>query len=332
MTDKVGIFEHCKKITVDRKEGYCVDDNARALSVCLKVKGKEKEKAQQLIPIYLSFLERANDKHGFHQDLNYNLTWKDTTKVEDGYGRAMVALAETVLLAEKVEQKKSAQSIFDQLASLIPTIKYPRVIAYALVAINNRNKSFKKNSSPKLKKELIVLADRLVMEYQIHSSETWNWYEDIITYENTRLPISLFHAFQVTKDIKYLEVAKKSLDFLIDQTFDRSKNCFSFIGHLGWFPKKGIKSISGQQPVEAGGTVEACCLAYKITGKKTYIDFANKAFEWYSGRNIIGISLIDEESGGIKDGLEPYGINQNEGAESILSYLLAYLALKEMRK
>jgi hypothetical protein len=331
MTDKVGIFEHCVGASINRKEGYCVDDNARALSVCLKVKGKEKEKAQQLIPIYLSFLGWACDKGGFHQDLNPDLTWKDTAKVEDGYGRAIAALAETILLAEKEEQKNTAESIFDRQIALIPLIKHPRVMAYAIIAISNRVKSGIKRKSSDYKKELIFLTDMLIKNYQKYSSGTWKWYENALTYENARLPLSLFYTFQVTKDDKYLVVAKESLDFLIEQTFDRSKDCFSFIGHRGWFPKGGAKSVSGQQPVEAGGTVEACILSYKITGNIRYLDFAKKAFEWYGGRNISCLSLIDEESGGIKDGIEPYGINQNEGAESILSYIQAYLALEETK-
>lgn len=331
MTDKVGIFEHCTHASINRKEGYCVDDNARALSVCLKVKGKEKEKAQLLIPTYLSFLERAYDSGGFHQDLNCDLTWKDTAKVEDGYGRAMAVLAETLLLAEKEEERNKAVSIFDRQITLIPVIKYPRVMAYTIIAISNRIKSSEKYRVPGLKKELIFLADKLIRNYRKNSSKSWKWYEDIMTYENARLPLSLFYAFQATKNTKYLEVAEESLDFLIEQTFDVAKDCFSFIGHRGWFPKGGAKSVSGQQPVEAGGTVEVCSLSYKITGKRKYLDFAKKALEWYGGRNISGLSLIDGESGGIKDGIEPYGINQNEGAESILSYIQAHLALEETK-
>ncbi|MEK7117257.1 MAG: glycosyl transferase, partial [Patescibacteria group bacterium] len=121
ITDHIGIIEHCIFATPNRKEGYCVDDNARALLACLRIDGKEKKTAQQLIPIYLRFLVRALDKKGFHQNLNQGLTWEDDAGVEDGFGRAMVALGETTLSALQGNQKLTAAFIFDQQAFLIPT-------------------------------------------------------------------------------------------------------------------------------------------------------------------------------------------------------------------
>jgi uncharacterized protein YyaL (SSP411 family) len=337
ITDNIGIIEHCVFSTADRKEGYCVDDNARALLACLRVEGYEKETAQQLIPTYLKFLVRARDKKGFHQDLNSDLTWKDDAGVEDGFGRAMVALGETTLSALQDNQKFTAAFIFDQQAFLIPTIKYPRVMAQTIIAISKRIKFSEKRKSNSfkekpldLKKELIVLSDRLIKDYQKHSSESWRWYEDILTYENGRPPFSLFCAFQVTKNQKYLEVAKGSLDFLIEQTYDHSKNCFSFVGNKGWYQKGKKPAIFDQQPIEAGNMVEVCVKAYEVLKDPKYLHFAKTAFLWYLGKNILGLPMIDNLTGGVYDGLESQKVNQNEGAESVLSYILACLALKEI--
>lgn len=329
ITDNIGIIEHCIFAKPNRKEGYCVDDNARALLACLRVDGKEKETAQRLIPTYLRFLVRARDKKGFHQDLNSDLTRKDTAGVEEGYGRAMTALAETTLLAEKDEQKNIAVSIFDQQASLIPTIKYPRGMAHVIIALSKRRKFREKPLNTK--KEMVVLSDRLIKDYQKHSSKEWKWYEDIITYDNGRLPFSLFCAFQVTKDRKYLEVAKGSLDFLIEQTYDHSKDCFSFVGNKGWYRKGKKPAIFDQQPIEAGNMVEVCVKAYEVLKDPKYLHFAKTAFLWYLGKNILGLPMIDNLTGGVYDGLESQKVNQNEGAESVLSYILACLALKEIR-
>lgn len=328
ITDNIGIIEHCIFAKPNRKEGYCVDDNARALLACLRVDGKEKETAQQLIPTYLRFLVRARDKKGFHQDLNSDLTWKDDAGVEDGFGRAMVALGETTLSALQDNQKFTAAFIFDQQAFLIPTIKYPRVMAQTIIAISKRIKFSEKSLD--LKKELIVLSDRLIKDYQKHSSESWKWYEDILTYENGRFPFSLFCAFQVTKNQKYLEVAKGSLDFLIEQTYDHSKDCFSFVGNKGWHQKGKKPAIFDQQPIEAGNMVEVCVKAYEVLNDPKYLYFAKNAFLWYSGKNILGLTMIDNLTGGVYDGLESQKVNRNEGAESVLSYILACLALKEI--
>jgi len=328
ITDHIGIIEHCVFSTADRGEGYCVDDNARALLSCLRINGEEKETAQQLIPTYLKFLVRARDKKGFHQDLNSDLTWKDDAEVGEGFGRAMVALGETTLLAPKNNQKFTAALIFDQQAFLIPTIKHPRVMAQTIIAISKRIKSREKPID--LKKELIVLSGKLIKDYQKHSSESWKWYEDIISYDNGRLPLSLLFAFQVTKDQKYLEVAKESLDFLIEQIYDHSKDCFSYVGNKGWYPKGKKPAIFDQQPIEAGSMVEVCVKAYEVLKDPEYLHFARTAFLWYSGKNILGLPMINNLTGGVYDGLKSQKVNQNEGAESVLSYILACLALKEI--
>lgn len=302
LTDNIGILEHCDITTPNPKEGYAVDDNARALIISRQVDG-----LRSLSSVYLNFILWAKDVKGFHQDMNADLTWKDDAGVHEGFGRAMVALAPT--------------DHFDQLAHLILTVTYPRVIAQLVMALSERNLPAEKN-------ELLLLSNKLVDLYNQNADSSWKWFENILTYENARLPQAIFTAYAVTQNPEYLKIGKESLDFLIKESYDNQKDCFSFIGHLGWYPKGGAKSVFGQQPVEAGGMVEVCALAYKITQDKKYLDFANKAFEWYGGRNIDGINLIDTESGGIKDGLEPNGVNPNEGAESVLSYILACLALK----
>ena len=339
ITDHIGIIEHCIFTKPNRKEGYCVDDNARALSACLKIDGKEKKTAQKLIPIYLEFLVRACDKKGFHQDLNLDLTWKDNTGVREGFGRAMVALAETTLSARQDKQKSTAAFIFDQQAFLIPSIKYQKVMAHVIIAISKRIKASEKEKfdfydkkSLNLKKELIILSDKLIKDYQKYSSKSWKWYKDVINYDNGRLPLSLFFAFQVTKNQQYLKVAKESLDFLIKQTYNQAKDYFSFVGNEGWYPKDKRPAIFDQQPIEAGSIVEVCVKAYEVLKDPKYLHFAKIAFLWYSGKNILGLPMIDNLTGGIYDGLKSKKINQNEGAESVLSYVLACLALKEIKQ
>ncbi len=309
LTDKVGLLEHCIITTPDPKEGYSVDDNARALLICQQVTGSEQEIIKRLSPIYLNFLIKAMDDKGFHQDMNEDLTWKDDAGIHEGFGRAMLALAGT--------------EYFNKLAHLIPTVKHSRVMAQLIAALSKRKSS-------EDKKNLIVLANELVGFYEKHSDNSWRWFENTLTYENSRLPYALFVAFEVTQNKEYFNIAQESLDFLIQHLYNFSEDCFSFNGNKGWGQKGNKLSVFDQQPVEAGGMVEVCCLAYKITKEKKYLDFAHKAFEWYGGRNVKHLSLIDEESGGIKDGLESYGVNQNEGAESILSYILACLALRTL--
>jgi len=337
MTDDVGIFEHCIFATPDRLEGYCTDDNARALQLALRVK------KESLVNTYLRFIVSARTPKGFHQDLKSDFTWRDDDGVNEGFGRAMAALGEASISAPTDDQKLTAVFIFDKQAILIKDAREPRTIAQVITGIFHRMKFEAANSnlvpllvmrkklegntlvglSGNLEIELIRLADRLTKFYLTNSSSSWKWYEDLITYDNGRLPLALFYAYQTTGNKKYLEVAKESLDFLIDKTYDNSKDYFSFPGYRGWFPKDGEKALFGQQPIEAGSIVEVCSEVFKITKERKYLDFAKIALSWYSGKNILGISLIDKITCGIYDGLEPWGFNPNQGAESTISYLLA---------
>lgn len=351
LTDNIGMLEHCIFSVPDRIEGYSTDDNARALQVVLRInKSKPDEYINKYASIYLQFLFSARSPQGFHQDLNADFTWKDDAGIGEGFGRTMAALGEATLFAPTINQKLAAAFVFDQQVSLIKKLEQNRAIAQVITALAHRLKfeSCTPDLVPELvmrkklkgdmpidlpvdlRVELIRLADKLVASYQSHSTPQWCWYEDTLLYDNGRLPLGMLLAHRETKNKEYLKIALESLDFLLEQTYDISKDCFSFPGYRGWFPKNRIKALYGQQPIEAGSTVEVCALAYEITREKRYLDFAEKALSWYSGQNIMGINLINTETGGIMDGIEEWGVNPNEGAESILSYVLACMALNKI--
>ena len=77
LTNKVGIIEHAYFTSPNLKEGYSVDDNARAMLVCEGITGKDKKIVTKLLPVYENFLIRAMDKKGWHQDLGQDMVWKN---------------------------------------------------------------------------------------------------------------------------------------------------------------------------------------------------------------------------------------------------------------
>jgi rhamnogalacturonyl hydrolase YesR len=131
-------------------------------------------------------------------------------------------------------------------------------------------------------------------------------------------------AYQITNDSKYFDVALESLDFLIEMTFDKKKDYFIFPGNKGWFAKSGDRNIFDQQPIEAGSATEVYSLAFKITKNEKYRKLVIKAFDWFNGKNIMEKNMVDEKTGGIYDGFSKKEVNKNQGAESVLAYLLAY--------
>ena len=54
---------------------------------------------------------------------------------------------------------------------------------------------------------------------------------------------------------------------------------------------------------------------------------AERAFEWFLGRNDLGLPLHDSITGGCRDGLHSDRVNENQGAESSLAFYLSWAEL-----
>lgn len=305
MTDKVGLVEHATGKIPNISEGYSVDDNARAIQVCNRLKNKFKA-LKQMLPVYLKFVNSARRLGGFALDLENDGKWKEDYLLNEHFGRAISALAE------------SGQDV-DNYWGYLVKLKDPRNWAQAIGASRFAGKNYQKIA--------IELADRLISIYAQNSSKDWQWFESEMTYDNGRLPMGLLWAYHLTRRNSYLNVALTTLDFFISLCWQEKKACFSFPGNKGWFGKSGVRAHYDQQPVEAGNMVESCVLAYEITKDDKYFDYAQKAMEWYFGRNIEKAVMYIKDNGGVCDGFGKDSINTNQGAEATLSYLLAWEAL-----
>ncbi|MCI0377428.1 MAG: hypothetical protein L0215_07470, partial [Gemmataceae bacterium] len=100
------------------------------------------------------------------------------------------------------------------------------------------------------------------------------------------------------------------------------------IGSNGFYPRGGTRARFDQQPVEAHAMVSACLAAQACTGESKWGQQAHLAFDWFLGRNDLHLSLYDPATGGCRDGLHSDRLNQNEGAESTLAFLLALLEIR----
>lgn len=347
LTDDRGILEHCIFSTPDLTEGYSLDDNARALQLVLRVPNSEK-KLKILSQTYLKFIISARTENGFHNDFDQNFKWKNDDGCTEAAGRAMAALGEACVLNLEDEQKLTSAFIFDQKLNLIPKANALRTKSQLIFGLSKRiefNKKFphlleKLELRKKLKGEIFIesnfeseiekLADSLIESYTKNANKEWKWYESCLTYDNGRLPLGLFVAYLVTGKKLYREIARESLDFLLKITYDQENDCFSFPGYRGWYNKNGEKNLFGQQPIEAGSMAEVCSMAYAVTKEGNYLKYLYKTLSWFIGENIIKTSLINEKTGGIYDGIESWGINPNQGAESIICFLTAYLAAKRL--
>ena len=330
MTDDVGMLQHSKYATPNKKEGYATDDNARALIAATNYFMLFNDLSiKKLIDTYLSlllYMQRSDGK--MHNFLSYDRQLLDEIGSEDCMGRTLWACGYCLNSKLPEQTKHLSKEVFDKLFCWASSFKSPRAKAYSIMGLFHYQKAHPKDQNIKL--NIISLADQLNGQFNLASSQGWDWFESILTYSNARLPQSLFLAYEATGEDRFLQVASKSMKFLINtQTINK---VFVPIGNRGWYKKGSERAIYDQQSVEAACTTEAAIAAFRNTNEESYLQGAYQAFEWFFGGNLQGLTVYCPENGSCCDGITPEGLNQNKGAEATLSYLQARLNLEELKQ
>ena len=170
--------------------------------------------------------------------------------------------------------------------------------------------------------------DLLVGRYERTATPEWPWFEDSVTYMNAGLPHALILSGQGAGREEALALGLKTLRWLTEiQT--APGGYLRPIGSNGFYKRGGERANFDQQPIEAQKMVSACLEAYRRTSDEYWFSQARRAFDWFLGRNDLGLSLYDPVTGGCRDGLHVDRVNQNQGAESTLAFLVS---LAEMRR
>ena len=322
MTDDTGMFQHARFSIPDLLEGYTTDDNARALIMAVMLYEKsQKPEYLALIYRYLAFVLYAqNEKGRFRNFMLYNRQFREKEGSEDCLGRCMWALGYThasTLLPSGI--KEACSGAIHRALPNIQQLTWLRSQAYSLIGL-----SF--IESPAVDGMICELSEALCTQFETHTQDAdWQWFEDNITYDNAVLPWALFAVHKRLGNSRVRCVASQSLSFLHSVTFQ--DGFFRPIGCNGWLLRGAAAARHDEQPLEACTTTLAYLAAYESTGDEAMMELARKAFSWYRGENSRGESLIDHATGGCYDGITPDGLNQNQGAESIVSYAIAMLAL-----
>lgn len=327
MTDDTGIIQHAKFGIPNLKEGYCLDDNARALlMVLMAYKQKKHPKALELSPIYLSYIHYMQREDGrFRNFLSFNRNFLDDVGSEDCFGRAIWALGYLLGNAPNDAYYQSGKEIFFDAAPNFENLRSMRGIANAIIGVCYYLKSNPHDDemTERLRKMVNVLLD----EYRQNRTDNWHWFEALLAYDNAMLPLSLLHAVSVLNDENVLTVATESMHFL--STITLKQGYLSVVGNEAWYIKNGSPSMFAQQPLDVLATVLMFHQAFLLTNEKTFLDKLYISFMWFLGENDLRISLYDFETKGCCDGLERSGINRNQGAESTLAYLISHLTVLE---
>jgi len=329
LTDRTGIIQHAKFAVPDRNFGYSVDDNARALIVAvLYYKLFGDEDILDYAVTYLSYTQHSKtEDNWFYNFMNYEKKFLDHAKTEDGFGRCFWALGYTVYAAVRRDLTLSAKHLLNELKPNIRKLKSPRAKAYTLAGLYYLFQA--ENEDEAIKNDIKFLADEFVKLYKKYSKPSWRWFENYLTYSNAIFPYALILAYQVTEEDIYCNIAKEALEFLDKETTTK-EGIPSPIGQDGWYFRGKNKATYDQQPVEAADMVIAFLAVYKICLSPENYQKALKWFAWYHGYNIKKVSVYDPVTKGCFDGINAEGINLNQGAESIITYLLAYLVFSDI--
>jgi len=333
MTDDTGIFQHARFGTPDLHHGYCIDDNARALIAAVQssilppiTSGWDNAKSTTR---YLRFVAYAlnPETRRFRNFMGYDRCWLEKEGSHDSQGRAFWSLGVTLQRAPAAHHRHLAKALMDESLAGLMTLNSLRTMAFVLLGLDAGIEALARPDD-RWSAGFKTLSDRISAVYRRFSSADWPWWEPTVTYDNARLPQALLAAGKRLEDHDLIEGGLASLAWLIEIQTNQEEGHLSIIGNDGWMNQDGTHAQFDQQPLEALGLVEACLLAYKITSDEKWVGSAHQAFGWFTGKNDLGITLIEEDTGGCRDGLTPHGVNQNQGAESILAYVLACQAMR----
>lgn len=332
LSDDVGITQHAIGATPDRRHGYCTDDNARALIAVILHSRQTGERSLMIqADRYLSFLHHAfnQDKKCFRNFMSYSREWLEEQGSQDSHGRAIWALGVATRWAMTDSMRAIASRLLVDALPVVRSFTAPRAGAFAIIGLSHYLQHYEGDT--RVLRVRNALAEGLSKAFKDNATPHWPWLEDVVTYDNAKLPHALLLAGNAMNRADMVEQALASLEWLIDLQVD-STGTVSLIGNNGWLTRDGWRARFDQQPIEAMALVEACVDAWRITIEQKWLDRAKSVLGWFTGRNELGVCLVDSETGGCADGLHMSGPSLNQGAESTLAWLISALTLAEVER
>jgi glycosyltransferase involved in cell wall biosynthesis len=330
MTDDTGLLQHAAFNVPRLEDGYCLDDNARALLVMAMIEEAGSEDARtprRLASRYLAFVNHAfNVPLGrFRNFMSFGRRFTEECGSEDSHGRALWALGAVVGRSRDPGRQSLAGQLFHAALPATAQFTSPRAWAYSLLGIAEYLAAFGGDRDVQAVRKLLV--ERLYRLLQRTRARDWPWFENGLAYCNPRLPQALIVSGAAADDREMVSAGTSSLFWLA--SLQRSDDgYFAPIGSNGFYPRGGEKAAFDQQPVEACAMVSAALSAHRLTGDAVWAKEARRAFTWFLGQNQLHASLYEARSGGCRDGLHADRPNENQGGESTVSFLMALLEMR----
>jgi glycosyltransferase involved in cell wall biosynthesis len=332
MTDDTGMLQHAIFSVPNAREGYTTDDNARALMVSNALSEAtlygSRVNYTKLSHRYLAFLWLAfrTDIGRFRNFLGYDRRWLEDAGSEDSHGRALWALGTVLGHSQDLGLRGAAGRLFEAAMPAALAFSSPRAWAFSILGMQAYLDWFPGDRTVQGARN--TLANRLLNIYEQSCTEAWPWFEKSLAYSNARLSQALILAGSHSGNRKMIAAGIESLEWLVTTQHHGDSEIFVPIGSDGFFTEGQHRARFDQQPVEACATICACMETYRLTHEARWLEEARCAFRWFLGKNDLQVPLYDAATGGCRDGLHPDRVNENQGAESTLSFLMALLEMQ----
>ncbi len=333
LCDNTGMLQHAVHSVADRGHGYCVDDNARALLFSSALANSSDAKLLSDIDTtrFAAFIQHAwnPDTRRFRNFMSYDRRWLEDSGSEDSHGRTLWALAECARTDTDLSRRRWATALFKTALPAVETFSSPRAWAFSLLGLDAY--CTQEAGDVFANGMRTLLADKLMALLLASQRKDWLWFEDVLAYDNARLSQALIQTGLATHEPPYIEAGLRSLRWLMSiQT--ASSGCFRPVGSKSFGMIRRKPDAFDQQPLEALATISACLAASRADDSAEWSKGALRAFGWFLGENDLQVALIDPDTGSCSDGLHPDRANENKGAESVLSYLLGLLEIRQLVK
>ena len=329
MCDDTGILQHSIFCVPDRAHGYCVDDNARALMLMNRIGDQAEPQRSRLTAVFAGFVQSAwnSDSGEFRNFMGFARNWLEAAGSEDSCGRTLWALGATAHEGLTPSMRIWARKLFDQTAFSAQDFGSPRATAFAMLGADYMLAA---DAHDQAAREMLSSgADFLMARLEALRRADWPWFESVLAYDNCRMPEALIRAGLRFDRPDLTQCGLETLSWILELQISPSGN-FRPVGSDSFGHEYAPPRPFDQQPVEAWAAIDGASAAYDATGDAIWLRHASRTFDWFSGANDRGVAVADPSTGSCHDGINPRGLNMNEGAESVLAYQLAHCSMRQL--
>ena len=332
LSDEMGIFQHAVGPRPDPRHGYCTDDVARALLVdLLHARELGWPAVESSVERGMRFLAQAFEPSTgrFRNFRRADGSWLDEPGSEDAHARALLALGESVAGLPDGRLLEAAGELFERALPAALQLGYVRPRAAVVLACDAADRG---GLGAGALKACRSAADSISCTFgRAELDAGWPWPEPAVTYENGLPAQALVVAGRTLDRPEMIDLGLRLLDWLLEHETDAAGHLVP-VGNRGWWPRGGAPARFDQQPIEATSLLLAAAAGYDASGNRRYLEAMEMAYAWYLGANDVGVAVAEPDRGAAFDGLTPAGVNENQGAESTLVWLMALEGTRRHRQ